>query len=176
MTAAGKMSQKTMNFNTQIFYFLVVLFLCTACPTPVPQSVPFPTIYYHNSLGQDLLDAATPDYFANVTISWINHDGTPGSAAAIVYKRVMSSAPAFLPAGYCLSVNPTSLVDNNGNSDIVYANTCTVFVHLTKADSDTIAFTYAGSSLKSFYYNKKLIAPPAGMTTYPFSFPVMVTK
>jgi len=165
-----------MIFNSQIIYFVIILFLCTACPSPLPQSVPVPTIYYHNSMGQDLLDAATPSYFANVTISWVNKDGTPGSAAAIVRKQAVSSAAPFLPAGYYLWVNPSALVDDNGNSGIVYTNTCTVFIQLTKADTDTIAFTYAGSSLKSFYYNKNLITPPAGMTTYPFSFPVMVTK
>lgn len=165
-----------MIFNTQIVYFVIVLFLCTACPSPLPQKLPVPAIYYHNSLGHDLLDAATPGYFGGVTISWVNHDGTPGSAPAIVYRRAVSSAPSFLPAGYCLSVNPATLIDNNGNSGIIYANMCTVFIHLTKADTDTIGFTYAGSSLKSFYYNKKLIAPPAGMTTYPFYFPVTVTK
>ena len=152
------------------------MFLCTACPTPLPQSLPIPIIYYHNSLGQDLLDAATPRYFAKVTISWVNKDGSPGSAAAIVRKQALNSAPFLLPAGYYLLVNPSVLEDDKGNSGIIYSNTCTIFIQVTKADTDTIAFTYAGSSLKSFYYNKNLISPPAGMTTYPFSFPVMVTK
>ncbi len=165
-----------MIISKQISYLLIILFLCTACPTPLPQSVPSPTIYYHNSLGQDLLDAATPGYFASITISWVNYDGTPGTATANVYKQAVSSAPSSFPAGYFLPINPNALVDNNGNSGIVYANSCTVFIHLTKVDTDTIAFTYAGNSLKSFYYNKNLIAPPEGMTTYPFGFPVMVTK
>ena len=161
---------------SKAFLFLLLLGMATSCwlGSAVPKKPQQPYIYYHDAQGKDRLEPATPYSFDSVMISWINRDGKPSTMRGVIYKIAGNGRD--LPTENALLIDPLTLTDDKGNNGIIDNNTCTVFIGVTKTDTDTITFNYAGNTLKSFYYNNTLIAPAAGLTAYPMVFPVIVTK
>ena len=134
-------------------------------------------IYYRNSKGQDLLDPSTAGYFgqSGLTISYSNPDGTAGNKTLSAFKLPSGSSSSNFPDGYYLTIDPFG-INYNGTSGIVRGNSCVILLQLNKSITDTLTFDYSGRTLTSFFYNKTLVSPPTGMTSYPMDFPVMVTK
>jgi len=80
------------------------------------------------------------------------------------------------PLGYFISVNPQKIIDDKGNVGVVYGNPKVIYIKLNALDSDTISFYYSGASLRQATYNKKVINPPTGMSTFASSFYLVIPK
>lgn len=139
---------------------------CT-CGSPVPKPISTPVIHYTDRTGKDLLDPSNAGIInlSQLAILWKNPDGTWGNGVIQAYRMEPNSSSPYLPTGYVINVPPD-----------MFGAAGTKYIRLSNSDTDTLSFVLNGSSLKSFFYNGKLVPPPNGMGSYPVLFPVLVTK
>lgn len=147
------------------------------CGDPTMHEPAFPYFYYQNSKGEDLLDSATDGHYKinDITISWVNPDGTSSSMSPY-FDKSLSNSNSYLPNGNYFLVDPYQLQDDNKNYGVVRNNTFTFYIHLNNSTTDTVTFDYDENVLEKLSYNKTLINPPNSMKAYPKPTPVIIEK
>jgi len=156
--------KKSMKRYFLLVGFLVTVFFFVTCSKNSTQPTSYDLyVYYKNSSGQDLLDPSTPNYMPQrkVDVSWLVTSTTVGVFQDSVFLNKDSS----LPKGYCFEIT-----DNKSTMGLVK------YVSLGHPiATDTLTFTYSGTTLQTLKYNSTVIVPQNG-GAYPAKVAVVVTR
>jgi hypothetical protein len=143
--------------------WLVISFSLGSCqcggkpPTP---TLYHPFIFYHNASGQDLFDPSFPEAYK---LDSIRLNGNPPSVANLSIANTSRFSDVNMPKGFAMTFT-------------LVPSTSKVIITIGKKTTDTLYYTFSSITLNDCRYNRMIVKPPAGTTSFPLQFPVTVTK